>query len=73
MTIPLAFAEFNKNFIIKNIKGSSENKNCLLEKGFCCGEKVCLLRNFNNNFVVEIGNSQYILGFGFAKDIMVEC
>lgn len=72
MTIPLAFAECNKYHTIKNINGSSKEKSTLVEKGFCCGNKICLVKNLNNNFVVKTGNSQYIIGFGFAKDIMVE-
>ena len=72
MIIPLAFAECNKYHTIKSIQGNSCAKSALTEKGFCCGNKVCLVRNMNGNFVVKIGNSQYIIGFGFAKDIMVE-
>lgn len=73
MTVPLAFAEFNKYHTIKNIRGNTKDKTVLIEKGFCCGNRICLVKSFNNNFVVEIGNCQYIIGFGFAKDIMVEC
>lgn len=73
MVVPLAFAEFNKFHTIKSIKGSCELKSALVDKGFCCGSKICLLRNLNNNFVVKIGDNQYVIGFGFAKDIMVEC
>lgn len=71
MIVPLAFAEQNKDFTIKNING--KNKTVLAEKGICCGNRICLMRNMNNNFIVKAGECQYILGFGFAKDIMVEC
>lgn len=70
MIIPLAFAECNKYHKIKNING--KNKNILAEKGFCCGSEVCLLKNLDNNSVVKMGCCQYVIGFGFAKDIMVE-
>lgn len=73
MIIPLAFAEFNKYHTIKNINGDAKDKTTLIEKGFCSGSKICLVRNINNNFVVKIGDNQYIIGFGFAKNIMVEC
>ncbi len=72
MIIPLAFAECDKYHTIKSIQGNSSTKSALTEKGFCCGNKVCLVKNMNGNFVVKIGNCQYIIGFGFAKDIMVE-
>ncbi|MCF2625494.1 ferrous iron transport protein A [Fusobacterium perfoetens] len=72
MLVPLAFAEQNKYFTIKNINGNSKDKTVLAEKGICCGGKICLMRNMNNNFVVKTGQCQYIIGFGFAKDIMVE-
>lgn len=73
MIMPLAFAEYNKYHTIKNITGSSKEKTALVEKGFCSGNRICLIRNLNNNFVVKIGDNQYIIGFGFAKDIIVEC
>ena len=73
MIIPLAFAEQNKFMIIKNINSSSKERTVLAEKGICNGSKICLMNNMNNNFVVKTGNSQYIIGFGFARNIMVEC
>lgn len=72
MIIPLAFAELNKTHTIKNINGSNKDKSMLIEKGICCGSSICLLKNMNNNFVVKVGNCQYVIGFGFAKNIMVE-
>lgn len=73
MTIPLVFAEVNKNFTIKNITGSSKAKSELVEKGFYVGKKISLIKNLDNNFLVNMENCQYVLGFGFAKNIMIEC
>lgn len=72
MVIPLAFAECAKKYIVKDVKGCARKHTMLVEKGFYKGSEVYLLKSFNNNFVVKVGKTQYVLGFGFAKDIMVE-
>ncbi|WP_300358255.1 FeoA family protein [Fusobacterium sp.] len=73
MVVPLAFAEQNKYFTIKNINSSSREKITLAEKGICTGNKICLIKNTSDNFIVKIGQCQYVIGFGFARNIMVEC
>ncbi|MGL6114191.1 FeoA family protein [Cetobacterium sp. SF1] len=71
MLIPLAFVEHNKNFVIKEIRGSSTDKNRLVEKGFCIGNKVCLLKDNENNFIVKINDSKYMINFSLANKILL--
>lgn len=68
----LIFAEQNKEFIIKDIKGKDKERVGLTEKGFYVGNKVCLLKDDKKNFVVKVNNAKYILGFSLAKKIMID-
>lgn len=70
--LPLAFAESNKELVIKDIKGTGCCKGRLLEKGFCVGNKICILRDGKDSIVVKINNSKYALNFGLANKIFVE-
>lgn len=69
---PLVFAEQNKEFVIKEIKGRDKDKNRLIEKGFCIGNKVCLLRDDQSNYIVKINNAKYVLNFGLANKIIID-
>ncbi len=73
MVVPLAFVEANKYFTIKNVNSNTKDRITLAEKGICTGNKICLIKNTNDNFIVKIGQCQYVIGFKFAKNIMVEC
>ena len=70
--LPLAFAEPHKELIIKDIKGAGCCKGRLLEKGFCIGNKICVLRDGSDSIVVKINNCKYALNFGLANKILVE-
>lgn len=71
--IPLCFAQPNKDFYIKEIKGKGEAKCCLLEKGLCVGNKVRVMEGSNNCFIVKINDTfKYALSFGIANKIMLQ-
>nr|WP_307774367.1 FeoA family protein [uncultured Cetobacterium sp.] len=69
---PLAFAALNKTFVIKDIKGRDKERNKLTEQGFCIGNKICLLRDDQKNYIVKINETKYVLGFGLANKIYLE-
>ncbi|SJZ33996.1 ferrous iron transport protein A [Cetobacterium ceti] len=71
MLVPLAFVEHNRNFIIKEIRGNSTDKNRLIEKGFCIGNNICLVKDDNNNFIVKINESKYVINFSLANKILL--
>lgn len=71
MLVPLAFAEHNKNFLIKDIKGNNKDKKRLIENGFCIGSNVCLLKDDNNNYIVRINDNKYVINFGLANKILL--
>lgn len=70
--IPLTFAKENKEFIIKELRGRDKDKTSLLEKGFCIGSKICLLTDNNNNYIVKINNSKYVVNFSLASKIIID-
>lgn len=72
MTIPLVFAEENKILKIIEISDKCKNKKILLEKGFFPGKEIILKKSSNGNFIIDINGCQYILGFNYAKNILVE-
>ncbi|WP_448819832.1 FeoA family protein [Cetobacterium sp.] len=69
---PLIFAEQNKEFVIKEIKGRGKDRNRLTEKGFCIGNKICLLRDDQRNYIVKTNDTKYVLNFGLANKIMID-
>ena len=70
--LPLAFAELNKEVTIKDIRGTGCCKGQLLEKGFCIGKKLCVLKDGNGGVVVKMNNCKYALNFDLASKIIVE-
>ena len=72
MVVPLAFAEMNKTLTIVEISDKCRHKNFLLEKGFCAGTSIVLKNSSDGNFIVELNESQYIIGFSYAKNILVK-
>ncbi|MGL4426005.1 MAG: FeoA family protein [Cetobacterium sp.] len=68
---PLVFAEQNKEFVIKQIKGRDQDKNRLTENGFCIGNKICLVKDDKSNYIVKINDTKYVLNFGLANKIMI--
>ncbi|MGL4673097.1 MAG: FeoA family protein [Cetobacterium sp.] len=69
--MPLIFAEQNKEFVIKQIKGRDQDKSRLTEKGFYIGNKVCLLKDDKSNYIVKINGTKYVLNFGLANKIII--
>ena len=70
--LPLAFAEPNRELVIKDIRGTGCCKGRLLEKGFCIGKKVCVVRDGCDGIVVKLNNCKYALNFGLASKIIVD-
>lgn len=71
--IPLCFAQLNKDFLIKEIKGQRESKCCLLDKGLCVGNKVRVMNEDKDCFVVKVNDKvKYALSFGLANKIMLQ-
>lgn len=68
--MPLTFAKENKEFVIKELRG--RDRASLLEKGFCIGSKICLLTDNNNNYIVKINNSKYVVNFSLASKIIID-
>ncbi len=68
----MTFAEKNKDFIIKNLVGSEKSKAKLRERGFCIGQKLCVLTDQDCNFVVKVNECKYVLNLSLANKILVE-
>ena len=68
----MTLAEKNKDFVIRNLVGNERTKLRLLERGFCIGEKICVLRDEDCNFVVKVNECKYVLNLALASKILVE-
>ena len=72
MVRAMTLAEKNKDFVIRNLVGNEKTKLRLLERGFCIGEKLCVLRDEDCNFVVKVNECKYVLNLALASKILVE-
>lgn len=72
MVRAITFAEKNKDFVIRSLVGNDRAKSKLVERGFCIGEKLCVLRDEDCNFIVKVNESKYVLNLAMASKIMVE-
>lgn len=72
MVRAVTFAERDKEFVIRNLVGNDKVKSKLLQRGFCVGEKLCVLKGLDDNYVVKVNNSKYVLNFSLASKILVE-
>lgn len=72
MKKPLTLAERNREFIIKGIEGSDKIKIRLVERGFCIGEKVLILKGDSKSLIVKVNDSKYVINFGMAMKIIVD-
>lgn len=71
--IPLCFAELNKDFLIKEIKGQRGSKCCLVNKGLCVGNKVRVMNGSGGCFVVKVNDTiKYALNFSLANKILLQ-
>ena len=71
--VPLCFAQLNKDFYIKEIKGTGRSKCCCLEKGLCVGNKVRVMDGKGDCFIVKINDTmKYVLSFAIANRIMLQ-
>lgn len=71
--VPLCFAQLNKDFLIKEIKGQKGSKCCLLDKGLCVGNRVRIMNEDRNCFIVKVNDTvKYVLNFGLANKIMLQ-
>jgi len=72
MVRAITFAEKNKDFVIRSLVGNDRSKSKLVERGFCIGEKLCVLRDEDCNFIVKVNESKYVLNLAMASKILVE-
>ncbi|WP_372712566.1 ferrous iron transport protein A [Ilyobacter sp.] len=72
MSHPVTYAQPNKRFVIKGINGNDKTKARLIERGFCIGENLCILRDDSENLIIEVNKSRYVVNFGLASKIMVD-
>ena len=72
MVRAMTFAEKNKDFVIRNLVGNERSKSKLMERGFCIGEKLCVLTDQDCNLVVKVNESKYVLNISLASKILVE-
>lgn len=72
MVRAMTFAEKNKDFVIRSLVGNERSKSKLMERGFCIGEKLCVLTDQDCNFVVKVNESKYVLNLSLASKILVE-
>lgn len=72
MAQPMVFADKNKKLVIHDIRGGNGAKKKLLDRGFCIGSHLCVLKDDNCNLVVKVNDSRFILGFGLASKIIVK-
>lgn len=71
--VPLCFAQMNKDFLIKEIKGQRGSKCCLLDKGLCVGNKIRVMNGSKDCFIVKVNDKiKYALNFGVTNKIMLQ-
>lgn len=71
--VPLCFAELNKDFLIKEIKGQRGSKCCLVNKGLYVGNKVRVMNGSGGCFVVKVNDTiKYVLNFSLANKILLQ-
>ncbi|STO30985.1 Uncharacterised protein [Fusobacterium necrogenes] len=71
--IPLCFAQLNKDFLIKEIKGKKGSKCCILDKGLCVGNKVRIMTGTKDCFIVKVNDKvKYALNFKIANKIILQ-
>jgi ferrous iron transport protein A len=72
MAQPMVFANKNKMLVIHDIRGGRGAKKKLVDRGFCIGSHLCVLKDDNSNVVVKVNDSKFVLGFGLASKIIVK-
>jgi ferrous iron transport protein A len=58
--------------VIHDIRGGNGAKKKLLDRGFCIGSHLCVLKDDSCNLVVKVNDSRFILGLGLASKIIVK-
>ena len=73
MTCPITFATSNKELKIVEILGGDRAKHKLLERGFCVGKCVCVMKDScRGDLILKTKTSKYAVGFGLASKIIVD-
>lgn len=72
MSHPVTYGQLNKKFVIKGINGNDKTKARLIERGFCIGENLCILKDTDENLIIEVNKSRYVVNFGLANKIIVD-
>lgn len=69
---PLYFCKKNKKLIIKEVKGSKNNIEKCVSRGFIPGTEISIQREEGENLVVFLNSSYFILSKELAFFIFVE-
>lgn len=69
---PLYFSSKNKKLIIKEIKGSKNNAEKLISRGFVPNTEIAIQREDGENLVILLNSSYFILSKELAFSIYVE-
>lgn len=72
MTQPIVYADKNRDLVIEEIRGGIGVKKKLIERGFCIGSHVCILRDGDSTLLIKTDSSRFVLGFGLASKIIVK-
>ena len=73
MACPITFAKSDKKLKIIKILGGDRAKNKLLERGFCVGECLCVIKgSCRGDIILKTKTSKYAVGFGLASKIIVD-
>lgn len=67
----LYFAKKKVKLIIQEIKSSEANRQRIMDRGFVIGEEISVQREDNDNLIVEIKASYFIISKELAFSIFV--
>ena len=69
--MPLNLAQRGSPQIIKRIGGNLEVKKHLEDLGFCVGEQVTVINDFDGNLIIKVKDSRIALNSELARKIMI--
>lgn len=69
--MPLTYAEYGEENVIKKIGGNTEVKRHLENLGFTVGGSVTLISTLNGNVIVKVKESRIALNEAMARKIMI--
>lgn len=69
---PLYFAREQIELIIKEIRGSDKNRQRCISQGLCPGVEIIVQRNQEENMIVRLHSSCFVIGKELARLIFVQ-